>query len=50
MKTDGSSLYMYSLALMPLAALLIRLLSNKILKSLPDGRLKRLLSRRLYAE
>lgn len=47
---DGSSLFWLSWALVPVYLFLVGLLAKLILKNLPDGRLKRLLSRRLGPE
>lgn len=48
--SDGRSLMWLSWALVPLYLLLVRLFGNSILKHLPEGRLKRLLSRRIGSE
>lgn len=46
MKEDGSSYFWLSAALMPFLLLIVGILGNVILRALPDGKLKRLLSRR----
>jgi signal transduction histidine kinase len=44
---DGRSLFWLSWALVPAYLLLVGLLAKVILKAIPDGKLKRLLSRRI---